>query len=207
MYMRSLTLLLRICAFWSATTCHKRCRIIGSHVTFKIDSCKKRENAVERKHSHHSKQRIRIHFYTTIVLQAVQDTGPAQTDLSIRHEGVLEVAGIPAFAVGLKVSLYYPYVFPDFRITPLEGVYVPCEQLSSIEAETNALLPLEAPHDPLPAQFNYLCRMLHAMLAGQGAPQAASPISSSLRGNFVSRGRIGLSRADPVHQIDHAIHV
>lgn len=112
----------------------------------------------------------------------MQDDSQPQTDLNIRLEGTLDAEGIATFHISLKLSLYYPYVFPDFRITPLEGVQMPRQQLAAIEAETNVTQALEAPHDPLPAQFSYMCSMLHAAVASQATPQPAVAASPTLPG-------------------------
>jgi hypothetical protein len=127
----------------------------------------------------------------------VQEGAPPSTDLSIRHEGVVDVEGIASFHVTLKVTLYYPHVLPDFRITHLEGVQVPCEQLAAIEAETNVVQALQACQDPLPAQFNYMCRMLHAAVkSSQAALHTVLAVPPSYPGMFGRLGKLRVASAD-----------
>lgn len=105
----------------------------------------------------------------------MQDYSPPQTSLEIRHEGTLDADGMGTFHIVLTVSLYYPFKLPDFRITPMDGLekVLSREHVAAIEAETNVTQALEAPDDPLPAQFKYMCKMLHALVAAQETPQAA----------------------------------
>lgn len=105
----------------------------------------------------------------------MQDSSPPQTSLDIRHEGTLDTEGMGTFHITLSVSLYYPYKPPDFRITPLADLrgVLSREHVAAIEAETNVTQALEAPLDPLPAQFSYMCKMLHALVASQETSQPA----------------------------------
>jgi hypothetical protein len=123
-------------------------------------------------------------------IDGVQDDPALATNLTMYHESVLSITGSRTFKLKLKVSAYYPYELPEFRIVTADGLHISQEQLAAIAAHANVTLALRAPHDPFPLQFNGICKMLQnfSSISQTLGPPSGQTLVRCARSRFCNGG-------------------